>query len=983
MGQQLEQNSTKRILFWDNIKGLLIWLVVFGHFVLDADILPGMSVSLFNIVWSFIYVFHMPAFIFVSGVLSRNDAGKPLAKRISNFTFIGLSYLVLQGLFSIYYYLHDVDVDILVPLYSSWYLLALFVWRVITPQLKKYKVAFPVSIIVSMIVGFIPQLDRTFAIGRIIAFYPFYLAGFILLPSRIEALRSSYRKTSAEFITAIVILIASLGGGFYLALNRLGLNVLTMGAYQSLGEVIFRLLIFVFAGIIIFGLVIVTPDKEIRFLTQAGRNSFAIFFLHRFIVLFFFDFYQKQKVNLRPWQLMLLILLLSIVVFLVLSINKITLMLKNFFSLNDTQLTYKPFVYSALAISVVLILIIQNLSSFTDVNKGEGSGLPRANDTCQVMSDSNRAEFDDCYKILFAGDLILLEDQVKGAYTGSEYCFDDMFEYTHKYIEEADLSIGVFEGPMAGDNVPYSQSNYADGKYMYLNFPDSFAEAVKKAGFDLVTLANNHLMDRGLEGALRTMDVMDELGLSYVGAYRDSSEKEENHVRIIENQGMTFAILSYTFNFNYCTDSDIMGDLNFLSSYLVSPDSEYYEKVKSDIKTDFELAKSMNPDFIVVLPHMGTQFQDYPDYYQTSWCDYFVELGADIILGDHTHSVQPALVKAVDGRNVFIGYCPGNYANIYREYNGDCSILTEVYIDRDSKTIVGGSFIPMWVTTNSNSNFRPIPIYDIVSDPDVSSTLTSYDMARVKEVQKHITFVVLGVEIDINASRERYYFNNNGYLREKAVPLDITETMMDGLLYKKLVEADGVCFIGDSITCGSNNFGYPWYEPIENLISGEIVNVARGGYTVSQVFELLKETDIKNESLFVIALGTNDIRYNDSDICATTSEEYIKRIDAVSSYILSVNSEAEIVYIAPWISFENDPFIKVPYDEIKAKNSSFSLALENYCRENDFIYINPNPMIETCIMENIQSDYLVDWIHPNMNKGINLYSEAVLLYGAE
>lgn len=982
MGRQLEQNNTNRVFFWDNIKGLLIWLVVFGHFVLDADLLSGLSISLFSVIWSFIYVFHMPVFVFVSGYFGRLVANRDIDSRIKNLTFIGTAYLILQALFIICNFLQNKDVDIFFPLYSSWYLLALFIWRAISPRLKRMRLVLPLSIAASLVVGYISQLDRTLAIGRVIAFFPFYLAGYFLIPQKISSLRAAVRKNTADFISAVALLIAGLGSGLYLATNDLDLNVVSMGAYQSASEVFSRLILLIVAGTIIFGLVICVPDKKILYLTKAGRNSFAVFFIHRFFVLLFFSYCYKHLLFLTPWAMVFLFAVLTFIIVAVLSVDAVTSGLKDFLDFDFSKLTYKVFVYSALLVSVVLILVIQNISMFITPNAFKAS-YKSADDTCQIMSDELGNKFEDSYKILFAGDLILLEDQVKNAYTGSEYCFDDMFEYTHKYIEAADLAIGVFEGPMGGDKIPYSQSNFGDGKKLYLNFPDSFAEAIQNAGFDLVTLANNHLMDSGLEGALRTMDVLDELGLNYVGAYRDLSDKETNRVKIIEDQGMTFAILSYTFNFNYHTDSEMMGELNFLSSLLVAPDSEYYDEVKESIKADFELAKSMNPDFIVVLPHMGTQFKDYPDYYQTSWCDYFVELGADIILADHTHSVQPALVDSVDGRDVFIGYCPGNYANIFREYNGDCSILTEVYIDRGSKSIVGGSIIPMWVTAGSDSNYRPIPIYDIVNNPDVRSTITTYDMERVEEVQKHITSVVLGVEIDINASRERFYFDSNGYLREKAAPLDITEPMMEGLLYKKLVEADGVCFIGDSITCGSNNFGYPWYEPVENLISGEIVNVARGGYTVSQVFELLKETDIKNESLFVIAVGTNDIRYNNPDICATSSEEYIRRIDAVSSYILSINGEAEIVYIAPWISFENDPFINVSYDEIKDKNTDFSQALENYCSEKGFIYINPNPVIEECVMNYPQSDYLVDWIHPNMNRGINLYSEAVLIYGAE
>lgn len=83
-----------------------------------------------------------------------------------------------------------------------------------------------------------------------------------------------------------------------------------------------------------------------------------------------------------------------------------------------------------------------------------------------------------------------------------------MFEFTGKYISATDFSIGVFEDPLGGNAKLYSQSNYGDGKKLYLNFPDEFADAVKNAGFDLVTTANNHLLDMGLDGMQRTIAVL-------------------------------------------------------------------------------------------------------------------------------------------------------------------------------------------------------------------------------------------------------------------------------------------------------------------------------------------------------------------------------------------------------------------------------------------------------------------------------------------
>ena len=117
----------------------------------------------------------------------------------------------------------------------------------------------------------------------------------------------------------------------------------------------------------------------------------------------------------------------------------------------------------------------------------------------------------DSITISYVGDLILLKDLVIAGYSNitRKYDFNDIFQFTSKYFHESDLSIGVYEGSSAGNNTSYSTSNYGDGIPLYLNFPDEFAEAVYKAGINLVTTANNHLLDKKIEGAMRTLDILD------------------------------------------------------------------------------------------------------------------------------------------------------------------------------------------------------------------------------------------------------------------------------------------------------------------------------------------------------------------------------------------------------------------------------------------------------------------------------------------
>ena len=434
------------------------------------------------------------------------------------------------------------------------------------------------------------------------------------------------------------------------------------------------------------------------------------------------------------------------------------------------------------------------------------------------------------FRILFCGDLILLEDQVKRAWNGNAYVFDDMFEYTRKYIEAADLSIGVFEGPMGGEERGYSTSNYGDGKVMALSFPDSFAEAVKRAGFDLVTTANNHMLDKGRDGVFRTLDVLDRTGLPHTGTYRSPQEKESQSIRLIEKDGLRFAVLSYTYGSNGRKEDEMLysEDICFMTSMLVPPSSRNFAKVTESIRQDFERAKALKPDFIIVLPHMGSQFLTKPDYYQRTWVKLFKEFGADIILSDHTHSVQPAEITSEKGRKVFTAYCPGNYSNIYREFNGDANILVEVYIDRRTKQILAGGIVPMWSSAFMNGNYRPIPMNDIAHDERLASRLTTYDLERADAVNKVITQTIFGEAFTFDMVRERYYFDERGFLRETVPPLK-SEADITASRFMKLVNSvESVCFVGDSITQGSRNGGFPYYEPLLEYITAKVSSFAVG-----------------------------------------------------------------------------------------------------------------------------------------------------------
>ena len=213
--------------------------------------------------------------------------------------------------------------------------------------------------------------------------------------------------------------------------------------------------------------------------------------------------------------------------------------------------------------------------------------------------------------------------------------------------------------------------------------------------------------------------------------------------------------------------------------------------------------------------------------------------------------------------------------------------------------------------------------------------------------------------------------------KPKVPALEITFDLEDNALLKELCSASSVCFVGDSITYGSQNGGFPWYDPLLPHITAKVENVSFGGWST---LDLLSESDtIPSCELYVIAIGTNDVRIKDPARAATTEEDYIANIVELKSRILSVSPQARFVFIAPWIAGHGDDSVSPEtFAALKKKRDSYAAALQAFCLSENDLFSDPSPFIDERFQESSQELYLVDWIHPNYKYGVPLYCEAAL-----
>lgn len=271
--------KNSRSYVFDNYKCLLIVLVVFGH-ILEAYGIFGASEH----VRAAIYSFHMPAFIFISGYFSKNVQkcqDTAFEKCLLPFFVFNTIWLLLS--------METWRVNVFFPVYVFWYLFSLFFWRITIRILSQIRFVLPVLVLIALYAGCFHEIDRFLSVSRTLAFWPMFYLGFWLSRERVEKLRSQRKKLLAAAWGTLV-----LGLGVTLWLNVAGkIPVKTyenlqcyhcsgIGNVEGMG---IRLLEMGIAILIVFGLLILMPDKKYRF-TTLGERTVTIYLLSSFFIHF-------------------------------------------------------------------------------------------------------------------------------------------------------------------------------------------------------------------------------------------------------------------------------------------------------------------------------------------------------------------------------------------------------------------------------------------------------------------------------------------------------------------------------------------------------------------------------------------------------------------------------------------------------------------------------------------------------------------------
>ncbi|ASK61275.1 capsular biosynthesis protein [Virgibacillus phasianinus] len=317
------------------------------------------------------------------------------------------------------------------------------------------------------------------------------------------------------------------------------------------------------------------------------------------------------------------------------------------------------------------------------------------------------------------GDMLIHETVYQDAFNGTTYNFNPMLDKVAPFLQQSTITMANQETMIGGTDIGLST-------YPSFNSPKTMGDALKDAGIDVVTIANNHTLDRGESAILSAISYWDKIGMMYTGAFK--SPKDQRKIRVMQTEeDISVAFLAYTYGTNGIPDPEG-------KEYLVNRIDK--EKIASDIKK----AKKLS-DVIVLSLHFGNQYERMPSQEQKDLVQFAADHGVQVVIGHHPHVLQPVdWVEGENGNKTFVAYSLGNFLSgqdeFYNRIGGMVRFTIQKTVSEDDGTkidIVSPKFMPTFVDYQHETEFEVIPMYQLTNKilPDAKK--------HYKEIKKHMS----------------------------------------------------------------------------------------------------------------------------------------------------------------------------------------------------------------------------------------------------
>lgn len=381
--------------------------------------------------------------------------------------------------------------------------------------------------------------------------------------------------------------------------------------------------------------------------------------------------------------------------------------------------------------------------------------------------------------IAATGDLLMHEPVItSGKKTDGTYNFDSIFQYLKEYSSAVDFATANLETTLFGPGKPYKG-------YPMFNCPDDIVTGAIDAGFDMLLTGNNHSFDTGLEGYLRTIDVVRDAGIPNLGTMKDENDPKWH---IAEINGIKIGLISYTYETsNGAGEYPALNGLPMygatyenINCFRMEAPQPFFDEVKGYL-AEMEAAGA---EATVLFIHWGVEYQLKQNSQQTAIAQGLCDLGVDVIIGGHPHVVQPVdlLTSTVDENhktvclysmgNAVSNQRLGNLQSVSTAHTEDgvfFSVTFEKYSDGEVY-LVGTDLLPTWVDLrypSTGKEYAIIPLdYDRVDEWESVFNLAANTLNAAKNsYARTMAIVEEGLTecqtylAQAKTDREEYYYN--------------------------------------------------------------------------------------------------------------------------------------------------------------------------------------------------------------------------------
>ena len=310
-----------------------------------------------------------------------------------------------------------------------------------------------------------------------------------------------------------------------------------------------------------------------------------------------------------------------------------------------------------LVLFIVFILII-GLGVYLFINNNDKETQTEVKKNTEEKKEETKTSK---LSLVMVGDALLHSSLYNDGYKNGVYDFKPQLELIKPIVQNYDLAFYNQESILGGTSIGLSD-------YPTFNSPWEFGDAMIDAGFNMVSLANNHTLDKGEKAVMSSCEYWKDKDVLTAGSY--CSEDEANEIKIKEKNGIKYTLLAYTYGTN---------------GIPVPQGKDYLVNLYSDekAKTDIEKVRD-KVDLLIVSMHWGTEYKTEPTEEQKRQAEYLSSLGVDIIIGTHPHVIEPITYI----NDTLVIYSLGNFISAQstnNDYNTMVELMTSVDVIKEEK----------------------------------------------------------------------------------------------------------------------------------------------------------------------------------------------------------------------------------------------------------------------------------------------------------